>query len=228
MTTENKNTENSNTEKLAFLKVSYDPIPALTVGLFDSSTNILTIPLKSDLVTLHVDPCHVDFINFSKTGDMFSHKICNSCHRLLPISNFKSNQKRMSDASTIFRPSCNDCRSTRDGINLPRSARKKHLPSKPHNSIIACPSCKKYTIAGVTSKYVLDHDHKTGKIRGWLCDTCNTGVGRFEDDPLLMLNALEYILDHSNTSESDPSSISAANIVKAQKLVKQLRSLLES
>ena len=39
----------------------------------------------------------------------------------------------------------------------------------------------------------LDHDHKTGKFRGWLCSKCNQGLGLFKDNPELLMKAVEYL-----------------------------------
>ena len=39
----------------------------------------------------------------------------------------------------------------------------------------------------------LDHNHKTGQWRGALCSRCNSGVGDFMDDPLLLIEAVKYL-----------------------------------
>jgi len=40
---------------------------------------------------------------------------------------------------------------------------------------------------------VLEHDHRTGKPGGWICDSCNTGLGRFKDDVELLKSAIEFL-----------------------------------
>jgi hypothetical protein len=39
----------------------------------------------------------------------------------------------------------------------------------------------------------IDHNHETGAIRGLLCFECNSGLGKFGDDPELLRVALRYL-----------------------------------
>lgn len=41
----------------------------------------------------------------------------------------------------------------------------------------------------------VDHDHKTGKIRGLLCSRCNKSIGQMEDSPSLLRIAAKYLED---------------------------------
>ena len=39
----------------------------------------------------------------------------------------------------------------------------------------------------------IDHCHKTGRIRGLLCNKCNRGIGLLQDDSELLQRAIEYL-----------------------------------
>ena len=40
----------------------------------------------------------------------------------------------------------------------------------------------------------VDHNHKTGKVRGLLCANCNGAIGMLQEDPAIIDRAKEYIL----------------------------------
>lgn len=56
-----------------------------------------------------------------------------------------------------------------------------------------CAICRRAT--GATRKLAVDHDHKTGKVRGLLCKPCNRyGLGFFaRDNPEVLERAAAYL-----------------------------------
>jgi len=129
-------------------------------------------------------------------GDQKEFKICNKCHTIKPTSQFEKNQNGINNRP-VRRPSCKQCRELMDGESISNSEKKYWLNLKPNLVDFKCPICNKITIPGLTSKVVLNHDHRTGKVTGWICDSCNTGLGRFQDNEELLLSAIDYIKKHS-------------------------------
>jgi hypothetical protein len=59
-----------------------------------------------------------------------------------------------------------------------------------------CPICKnkfKFISENKTEMLFIDHNHKTGIIRGLICRRCNLLLGHANDDVKLLLNAVEYL-----------------------------------
>jgi epoxyqueuosine reductase QueG len=58
-----------------------------------------------------------------------------------------------------------------------------------------CQICGLACVSG--KRLAVDHDHKTGKIRDLLCNNCNGGLGKFQDNPELLIKAADYLRKHS-------------------------------
>jgi hypothetical protein len=72
-------------------------------------------------------------------------------------------------------------------------ARRYGLSLQDYRAILArqgsaCAICKRSD-----RPLCLDHCHATGKVRGFLCRTCNLGLGYYDDDPSLMRAATAYL-----------------------------------
>lgn len=94
---------------------------------------------------------------------------------------------------------CTACRRENDrarySFNRPKERQRsldyqrRHItPTRP-----CPPTCEMCDRPPKTRALHLDHDHKTGKFRGWLCQSCNTTLGRFGDNETGLLNALDYL-----------------------------------
>lgn len=139
-------------------------------------------------------------LDVCKTGDKHKYKICNVCHCLLPVTRFARNQNNKH--GIVRRPSCIKCRTDIDK-RAPKSSQAKRMEKeRPHKGdLFKCPICQKRSIAGVTAKIVADHDHHTGNIRDYICDSCNTGLGRFKNGENYLENALAYLRERDTLNK---------------------------
>ena len=57
-----------------------------------------------------------------------------------------------------------------------------------------CAICRKENTRKYNTGLIVDHCHKTGKIRGLLCHKCNVSIGLLEESPDLFRKAIRYIM----------------------------------
>ena len=73
--------------------------------------------------------------------------------------------------------------------------RKNLTPEKFHKMLSEqdgkCLICR---LPQVNNKMLfIDHNHKTGKVRGLLCVRCNSGLGHFKENVRLLSRAIQYL-----------------------------------
>jgi Ca2+/Na+ antiporter len=92
--------------------------------------------------------------------------------------------------TTLILPLC----AVINGKPLPIKETQRMNKIKPKEyQLFECPICKKRSIPGVTSNIVIDHNHINGNARAWICDSCNTGLGRFKDNQDVLKRAINYL-----------------------------------
>ena len=99
---------------------------------------------------------------------------------------------------------CKDCTNKRHKENYcPQKAFAKALKGKYNLTIDdydqllldqngSCAICNG-SETGHLGRFVVDHDHLTGKVRGLLCWSCNVGIGHLKDNPKILVSAANYL-----------------------------------
>ena len=123
-------------------------------------------------------------------------KICTKCKVDKPLSAeyFPLHNKTKSG----FDSWCRICR--REYRNANSRGKYRHMITDEHLQQIK-EETKECVICGSDEKLVVDHDHKTGKVRGMLCNHCNRGLGHFRDDPELLEFAAQYLREMSGAGD---------------------------
>lgn len=119
---------------------------------------------------------------------------CRDCDQVKPISDFPTAGSYCRKCSTIR---------TRNAPNYAANIRKGKLKkygltpeqydemNGKQNGL--CAICSKPEITKSKVRLAVDHDHKTGYVRGLLCNTCNTALGKFYDNIELLKSAIWYL-----------------------------------
>ena len=131
------------------------------------------------------------------------HKRCTSCKEHKYFKDFSKNKSKPDG----YHNQCKACRSKYKPSAKSKERNRKYLAAwnrlkssgftqeeydaKLKEQDYRCAICR--TDDSGPMAFHADHDHKTGKKRGILCDKCNTGLGLLKDDVEILCAAIEYL-----------------------------------
>jgi hypothetical protein len=134
---------------------------------------------------IFIDGQFVDTENKIKKGSV-KRKNCKRCEQDLPENKaffaIKRVTKSNDNTTEWLSNTCKACE--KEATRVTEKLKKSFQGLKGD----CCHCCEK-----PTDKLSLDHDYKTGKFRGWICDNCNTGLGRFGDSLEGVEMAVKYL-----------------------------------
>lgn len=119
-------------------------------------------------------------------------KVCSKCDTEKPITEYYKRSPAAGGGREAF---CKDCKR----VYYKREHRWRHL--KERYNITKEEYEDRYAMqegrCGICSTYAevlcVDHDHKTGDVRGLLCSPCNRSLGQLGDDIESIKRTLEYL-----------------------------------
>jgi hypothetical protein len=139
-------------------------------------------------------------------SDLAPAKLCRRCKRVLPIAQFYRNKTKPLPHLGACRE-CVNAEYKRHRAAHPERfrryertqnlKRKYGITIKQFEAMLAaqggtCAVCAGPPL-GKGNQYHVDHDHRTGRIRGILCHKCNVALGLVSDSPLHLRALIAYL-----------------------------------
>lgn len=114
-------------------------------------------------------------------------KVCRKCGIEKPIDSFS--RRGEGKVKRRINIDCKECISKE--AKVIRDLRKT-APPVPE----VCDCCGKVPTGPHRKALQLDHCHKTGQFRGWICDSCNVSISRAGDTLEGVQNLVRYLSNH--------------------------------
>lgn len=136
-----------------------------------------------------------------KNGDKSDHRYSNLTLYNGVVGKFdhktKEGRQAYQKAYRKLTPHIEKARALRDSFGLSLNEYEK-MHDEQKGKCAICENPERHMRNGKVKALAVDHNHKTGAIRGLLCSDCNTGIGKLRDDPEIIRKAAKY-LDKHNT-----------------------------
>ncbi len=103
---------------------------------------------------------------------------------------------KRSNGNYKYYSTCSECNNykTRYGLTTPQV---KQLSALQSNRCAICYNDLDWSKTSKANSAVVDHNHKTGKVRSLLCNHCNRALGLFKDDADIVRAAANYLTKHT-------------------------------
>lgn len=122
---------------------------------------------------------------------------CRICKELKAFDLFPQNKSYKTGKATICKP-CSAKQAFEYRNPIREAERKYNLSTQQVLELKAKTCCDICGNTNIKNKALcIDHNHITGKVRGVLCDACNTGIGKLKDDISLLQKAINYLNKHA-------------------------------
>lgn len=123
---------------------------------------------------------------------------CKECQREYKKSYLKKYPDRVKESDRKYKEA-----NKKENYRWDNLRQKYNLSEEDYNILLhsqdnLCKVCSKF----LTYPHI-DHCHKTGKIRGILCPSCNTGLGKLGDTVEGVRKALEYLEEFEKRLEQE-------------------------
>jgi len=82
---------------------------------------------------------------------------------------------------------------TKDKMSLAGLKGKFSIPPRFRERVAGRPKPTKCELCGKSGRICFDHDHKTGKFRGYICHNCNVVLGLIKDNSKILELMIEYL-----------------------------------
>lgn len=119
-------------------------------------------------------------------------KHCNRCKKWLPLDNFGKNRSTSSGRTDY----CKSCikEAYYGGLSSTEYNRQRAFKISPEDySIMLTKQDSQCAICRRKKPLCVDHNHKTGFVRGLLCKYCNVMLGVLNDDVTALERAIQYL-----------------------------------
>ena len=136
---------------------------------------------------------------YKKTGSTYiqpTEKACKVCKEVKPINKFNAACKSKY-GYPIYQPICKVCQNDQRRLRLygvTAKGYKDMLIKQEYKCAICGINHLEWQASTANGKqFCVDHNHKTGKVRGLLCGNCNRGIGCLQDNSKIVRLAYKHL-----------------------------------